>query len=230
MFSGWVGICCALLAVAPKNSNNPHLPTALGQMRAFQEAEALQTLDEAKRWPYNTESELALVNLYFGIVYAELSRPADARRHFSLARVLDPSLTFPDEWSPSIRALWEETSPTPLSSARAVAELTPETSPPPAGVQTRPPPVEPSSTSPRSHWRRWAGVSLLGAAVVALVAAGFSGRASLVEFDRSRGEPRVDESLRLHESGATAARTANVLFGVSALLGAGGGSLFAVSF
>lgn len=99
-------VALALTAGEGPGKPNPHLDVAVEQIRGFQELEALQTLEQSKRWAWNSPRDLALTNLYIGWAHAELGRENEALEAFRLARLLDPTVPFPNDVSPRLEALW----------------------------------------------------------------------------------------------------------------------------
>lgn len=99
-------VALALTAGEGPVKPNPHLDVAAEQIRGFKELEALQTLEQSKRWPWNSPRDLALTNLYIGWAHAELGRETEALEAFRMARLLDPNVPFPRDVSPRLEALW----------------------------------------------------------------------------------------------------------------------------
>jgi hypothetical protein len=194
------------LAATPER--NPHLPRAVEQLHSFDVEGALVSLEQAKRWPYNTERDLAEVNLYLGWAYAEVGNTSEALERFRLARLLTPGITLPPDASPKLLQLWVESGGAP---ADPPADPPPWI-PPAAGLSSEPPPTQ---------GPRWTLPTVVAAgAVVALAAALVAGSRSMIDLAHSNAEPRVGFAQALHGRAQLQATAANVFFGMAGALGA----------
>lgn len=214
-----------LVSLSAAPARNPHLPLAVEQLHAFDAEGARKTLELAKRWPYNTERELAEVNLYLGWAYAEMGKESETLESFRLARLLHPEVALPADASPKLVELW-------VASGGALARTSPPPSiTPPEGLAPPAPsragaiPVTPvegvSASSAERAGRQWILPAVVAAgAVIALSTALVVGRTSMNTLARSNAEPGVSAAQALHGHAKAKATTANVLFGVAGALGA----------
>jgi hypothetical protein len=212
------------LTAAPRQ--NPHLPRAVEQLQAFDAEGAQKTLELAKRWPYNTERELAEVNLYLGWAYAEMGKEDGTLESFRLARLLDPEVKLPADASPKLFELWVASGGTVARATTPPADAPMEDlAPPTAPSSVALPPVAPvgglSADPATPRPRRWVLPSVVAdGAMVLLTTALVVGTRSMNNLSRSGTEPNVVSAQALHSRAKSEATTANVLFGCAGALGA----------
>ncbi len=229
-------------------SANPHLPRAVAQLRALDEAAALKTLEQARAWTKNTPRDLAFVHMYIGLANAGLARDGEAQASFGKALLLDPDLELPRFASPRVRDWWTraggkvEAAPAP-----AKAEAGPPVPPPqlalkPAAAVPPPAPVVgPATPSPakapvagagisKSRAVPWVGVGLAAAGLAGLGVAAWNGTEASRLGRKAAGESDLRQAVPDQASAQRASETANVLFGVGGALAVAGGAVFAWTF
>jgi hypothetical protein len=156
-------LCAALIsgllgATPAAESLNPYLAPAIQQIRDFDEAGALATLEKARKWPQNTPRDLAQVYFYTGLAHGALAHEDEAVRCFKNALELDPSVSLPRDASPRIKEWWK----------RAGGTLE-EPPPPPSLVPNAQPQVVFVQPPPRSRALAWTGGAAAGAGFIAVV-------------------------------------------------------------
>jgi hypothetical protein len=220
----WVLLICVLASTAafgaeasvPRTAN-PHLQEALRRIRGLDEKGALTALESARRWPRNSPTDVALYQLYLGWAHAGLGHQEESIRAFKTALLIEPTLSLSPEASEKA-LMWFEL-------ARGKSATAAESGPSPA--TTLAPPVQAvSSERTRSPWRTWTASGLAVVGAITLVAAIASGVSASSSASQAKSASAVENAAQLQRDARKAATTANVLYGTSAVFGAGSAALF----
>lgn len=213
----------------PFRTGNPHLQLAWQQVKSLEEKSALKTLQQARRWPKNSPSDLAWVNLVSGLAHAGLAEESAAIEDFRTAHVLDPSIALPAEVSPRVRDWWARAVPEPKpaptvgpeNDAPKTTVLTPAHEEPPPRVVVTPMEREVE----RSHWARWTGVGLVAGAVVATSAAAVFATRMDSQAAFAQSASSAADAIRYRDSSRSSATMANASLVAAGALGASGVAL-----
>jgi hypothetical protein len=228
-------LCASLaalwLAASPLASANPHLAPALALIEEFREEEALRVLEQARKWRGNTPADLARVHFYSGLAHAGLAHSEQAISSFRAALFLDSTLELPPGSGPRVTEWWALAQPPGARRASNEPALTPAVTPAPAQALPSPPTAATSSTVTRAPAPpRWLALSLLGAGAACAAAGAIVGaRAVALEARTEAEDLPVGAYMKLHDQAGRGAQTANLLFGVGAAAGVGGGVLFVMT-
>ncbi len=208
----------------PAAGPNPHLARAIEQVEDLEEQAALESLEQARRWPGISTLELARIHLYEGLAHAGLANGPEAISAFHAARLLDPSLALPKESSPRVREWWTQATPggQPGPGPKAPPEV--QGLPPAA---TAPPPVLASSSPAIPRWIPYAVAAL---AVVSVGTAVWSGSQASLHAREANGLVGIGSASALRTQAEGEALRANLLYGGAVLLGGGAALLFVVPF
>jgi len=211
------------LALPAAAQNNPSLAQALAQLRGLDEAAALQSLEQARRWPRNTAHDLALIHLYEGLAHAGMAHEELAEQSFRTALLLEPELTLPAGSSPRVTVWFEQAGgrrPVPLPPAL------PAVPPPPVARLAEPEPREAPSPAVRKAPRvRWGAWSLVGGGALAAGAGALVGRSARQQSSEARADAELSSSLAHQTSAENRALGANLLYAGGAALALAGGVL-----
>jgi hypothetical protein len=130
----------ALLAAASSASaaGNPYLSAAVRLYDDIEYESALEQLKKAETWPGNGPAEDVTIQLYKGLVLAELGKSDDASTAFKAALALDPKAELPGKVSPKVRGLF--------TAARAELARTRPAEQPKTAIRDEPAPQSESET------------------------------------------------------------------------------------
>jgi hypothetical protein len=223
----------ASLVLGQSGAENPYLRTALQQIRDFDEAAALRTLEQARGWPQNTPQILAQLSLYTALAHAGLSHEAQAIDAFRSALLLDPSIKLPPRMSPRIREWWVKAGGAPSSPDEPAPgderAMTPEPvlvpsepAPPRPEMRQAPETVAPAPAAP-VPWGRWVGGGTAAVGLLALGAAVAVGSRVPGLDQQAQGATGMDQAGPLHTQAVHTAQAANILYGVGGGLALIGG-------
>lgn len=214
-------LTAAVMGASPEE--NPHLNRAIEQVQRLEEKAALQTLEEARRWPGNTPEVLARVYLYTGLAHAGLADEQNAVKSFVTALKLQRDLQLPPHMSPTVVEWWR------LAQERVPRPAEPPSPPvaaaPAAAVATPPVPASrPGVTG--ADLRRWGGYGLAAVGMAAMAAGAYSGLRAQSLANQAQSEPFAAPAQRLQQDANASARTANLLLVGGGIVAGAGAALW----
>jgi tetratricopeptide (TPR) repeat protein len=205
-------LLAALLSLIPLEED----PAFIEGRRLYEASEyeqAVFRLQRAALIEDRTPAERAEVFMWLGLAYAGFGDAGAARRAFSDAMRIEPTIHAPIEISPKVEAEIEAVR-AETKSAHAQPRVAPST-----------PPAEVSGASDGPPWAILVGTGALGVVCVVggAVAAGFAWSSDQIVKDLDSFQ---DDAARAQDERDVQVVTASVLFGVGAVLVGGGAALW----
>ncbi|MCB9556004.1 MAG: hypothetical protein H6707_07865 [Deltaproteobacteria bacterium] len=199
-------------------TKNPHLKRGIQLFSEMEDQTALEALDQAARWPQNTATDRANIEMYRALIYANTLQPKMARAAFFRALDHDAAIALPSDISPKIRDAFD-------GYRRDWAEKRAQSQPPPSDhpqppkdpPKVNPPAAEtPSADGPRPWYKNWVAWTLSGVAVASAGAGIGLGLAAKSDEDAAKN-PNLPfpEAQSKNDSAKSKALGANITFGLA---------------